>query len=215
MRKHEKELIAKIQISQLVSDDPFKDDYYFQMRSLKKKKDQEEQEGGGLTFLGKGVGGGKLSGGGKMKKKGVKWQISAGQLVQGKTGAALSNQMQQQMKRLIESRRALKPREGNCMINVSSILIVCIVSLEGALGKIAVKSNRAPKQALEVAPPPPSSSANQLLSNTLLSLADLKCAENIFDAILTLEEFTRKKVPEKEDAKEKWFAFIFDRDFVD
>ena len=77
------------------------------------------------------------------------------------------------------------------------------MSLEGALGKIAVKSNRAPKLALEVPPP----SLNQLSSNTLLSLADLKCAENIFDAVLALEEFNRKKVPEKGEAKEAWYFF--------
>ena len=111
MRKHEKELIAKIQISQLVTDDPLADDFYFQMKSLR-KKEQELLEGAtpsATTPLGSGGGSS-----GKSKKKGAKWQISAGQLVQGKTGAALSNQMQQQMKRLIESRRALKPREGNC-----------------------------------------------------------------------------------------------------
>ena len=108
MRKHEKELIAKIQISQLVSDDPFADDFYFQMHSLAKMKRLEEEGTGNSK--------GPLATTSKAtsKKKGAKWQISAGQLVQGKTGTAISNQMQQQMKRLIESRRALKPREGNC-----------------------------------------------------------------------------------------------------
>ena len=78
--------------------------------------------------------------------------------------------------------------------------------MEGALGKIAVKSNRAPKQALEV--PPPSSSATQLLSNTLSSMADLKCAEKIFDAVLALEFVKRKKVAEnsKAEVKEKWYG---------
>lgn len=109
MRKHEKELIAKIQISQLVTDDPLADDFYFQMKSLKKK--EQEMQDGATPSASTPLGGS----GGKSKKKGAKWQISAGQLVQGKTGAALSNQMQQQMKRLIESRRALKPREGNRM----------------------------------------------------------------------------------------------------
>lgn len=120
MRKHEKELIAKIQISQLVTDDPLADDFYFQMKSLR-KKEQELLEGAtpsATTPLG--------SGSGKSKKKGAKWQISAGQLVQGKTGAALSNQMQQQMKRLIESRRALKPREGNCTFISLTCALICL-----------------------------------------------------------------------------------------
>ncbi|KAJ3333940.1 hypothetical protein HDU91_002818, partial [Kappamyces sp. JEL0680] len=175
MRKHEKELIAKIQISQLVSDDPFVDDFYFQMRSLAKKNEDGET----ATPLGN-----KPSN----KKKGAKWQISAGQLVQGKTGAAISNQMQQQMKRLIESRRAQKPREGT-------------LALEGALGKIAVKSNRAPKQAIQVAPSP--SVKDQPTTNTLSSLADLRCAESIFDAVLKLEGLDRKKIPEDEELLEE------------
>jgi DNA topoisomerase 2-associated protein PAT1 len=100
MKKHEKELIAKIQISQLVTDDPFVDDFYFQMKALAKKKLVDNPEK-------------------KPKKKGKKsgkWQDSVGQLIDGTkgSGAVISNQMQQQMKRLIESRRALKPRESTC-----------------------------------------------------------------------------------------------------
>lgn len=104
MRKHEKELIVKIQISQLVSDDPFINDYYFQMRTLSKKL-REDLVANPFTTSKKNAG-----------KKGQKWQVSAGQLVHGAkgSGAVISNQMQQQMKRLIESRRALKPREGSC-----------------------------------------------------------------------------------------------------
>jgi DNA topoisomerase 2-associated protein PAT1 len=100
MRKHEKELIAKIQISQLVSDDPFSDDFYFQMKELAKK---EMENGESATPLGIKP---------ANKKKGTKWQISAGQLIHVKASTTVSNQMQQQMKRLIESRRAQKPREG-------------------------------------------------------------------------------------------------------
>lgn len=100
MRKHEKELIAKIQISQLVTDDPFVDDFYFQMKALAKKKMEDNPEKKPK----------------KKNKKSGKWQESVGQLVDGTkgSGAVISNQMQQQMKRLIESRRALKPREGTC-----------------------------------------------------------------------------------------------------
>jgi DNA topoisomerase 2-associated protein PAT1 len=109
MLKFEKELIAKIQISQLVSDDPFVDDFYFQMWSLNKKK-AEEDGANGTGEPGKEQKKGR-------GKKGQKWQLSAGQLVNGGkgSGAVISNQMQQQMKRLIESRRAQKPREGTCM----------------------------------------------------------------------------------------------------
>lgn len=109
MRKHEKELIAKIQISQLVSDDPFSDDFYFQMCSLKKKREAQEK---GDSIMAPLMSKRAL----KMKnEKGVKWHKSANQLIHGKSsGTAVSNQMQQQMKRLIESRRALKPREDNC-----------------------------------------------------------------------------------------------------
>lgn len=112
MRKHEKELIAKIQIAQLVSDDPFVDDFYFQMYTIKKNEEEKLQPN-------------LIASSSKKKKtkdqreKGEKWQVSAGQLINGakNSGAVISNQMQQQMKRLIEARRVNKPREGgkgNC-----------------------------------------------------------------------------------------------------
>jgi hypothetical protein len=69
------------------------------------------------------------------------------------------------------------------------------------LGKISVKSNRAPKQAIEVAPA--QSSQEQLVSTTLSSFADLSYAEKIHDAALKVEEMNRKKVPTKEDLLEK------------
>jgi hypothetical protein len=96
MRKHEKELIAKIQISQLVTDNPFADDYYFQM--YKKQKDSDSN----LKSKNKG-------------KKSKKWIQSANQLCSGTT---VSNQMQQQMKRLIESRRTSKPKENSCKVSL-------------------------------------------------------------------------------------------------
>ena len=106
MRKHEKGLIAKIQVAQLITDKPFEDDYYFQMKSLQKKAE---------TLANNNSDNVKPTKSSKRKKKIPKWKESAGQLVDGKGNfSAISNQMQQQMKRLIESRRAMKPREGTC-----------------------------------------------------------------------------------------------------
>jgi hypothetical protein len=79
------------------------------------------------------------------------------------------------------------------------------VVLEGALGKIAMKSNRAPKQAIQVAPGP--APKDQLISNTLSSLADLKCAEGIFHAILHIEALNRKKEPSNDELKEELYVF--------
>lgn len=91
-----------------------------------------------------------------------------------------------------------------------------IASLEGALGKIAPKSTRAPKQAIQVAPTVKTSS-EQSSSNVLLSLADFKVAEAIFDAVLRFEDFDRKVVPKGDDAKALYvdlhlFAYFFHRE---
>jgi Topoisomerase II-associated protein PAT1 len=84
--------------------------------------------------------------------------------------------------------------------------------LEGALGKISAKSNRAPKQAIQVAPANPGVST-PLLNNTLSSLADLKYAEEIVDAIICLESFDHgKPLKEVAEKEERYFKIYFRED---
>lgn len=161
MRKFEKELIAKIQISQLVSENPFVDDYYFQMLTLKNSTEEQPNI---------------LQG----KKK--TWQKAhlANQLVGNSTGAAISNQMQQQMRRLIDSRKT-KTKEST-------------LSLEGALGKISTQSTRNPKRAFELATPIKSQT-----TKPMSQIKVLKYIEKVYDRIYAVEDIQRKKVEDDED----------------
>lgn len=73
------------------------------------------------------------------------------------------------------------------------------IVLEGlGLGSISVKSKRAPKQAIQVTP-----SVDQISTNTLSSLADLKVSELIYDAIIKVDDIERKKEPMDEEEKEE------------
>lgn len=95
MMRHERELIAKLQISQLVTDKPFVDDYYFQM--YKRTKENID------PVL-------KLKG-----RQSRKWKFSAHQLLGGKE--MVPNDRQNELRRLIESRRT-NPRRASTTCNI-------------------------------------------------------------------------------------------------
>jgi hypothetical protein len=116
----------------------------------------------------------------KKGKKSKKWLQSTEQFVGKSSGAAISNQMQQQMKRLIESRKATKPRESS-------------VSLEGALGMIGKKTAKTPKQAITI------SATRTAPANATSHIASLKAAEKIYSAILKYEGLERKKTDNLEE----------------
>jgi len=86
MTRKEKELIARIQISQLITDDPYSDDFYYQMFTEKKNNDKQGES--------------KLN-----------WQQTY-LMKQGK-GGNLSSQMQQQVQHLIDGRKQ-KPKNNQC-----------------------------------------------------------------------------------------------------
>jgi DNA topoisomerase 2-associated protein PAT1 len=165
MRKYEKELIAKIQISQLVTETPFVDDFYFQIYSLNKKSKEVES--------------------GKNKISSLEKTAIANQLVVKKIDHTnLTNQMQQQMKRLIDNRKAAKPRE------VTRIFLLNTVSLEGALGKISLNSTQRPKLAIQINTP--SSSKAGFDSTSYSTLKVLGYVESVYDAILAFEDTKRE-----------------------
>jgi hypothetical protein len=170
MRKHEKELIAKIQISQLVTDEPLVDDYYFQMYKLREESKPEEMAPQKSSD--------------KKGKKSKKWLQSSEQFVGKSSGTVISNQMQQQMKRLIESRRSTKPRETS-------------VTLEGALGTIGKKTAKKPKQAIAL----PTSTHSAPVTGKTSRIVILKLIEKIYSGILKFEAQERKKT-EKMDEDE-------------
>ncbi|TPX71485.1 hypothetical protein SpCBS45565_g01161 [Spizellomyces sp. 'palustris'] len=89
MNQYEKELIAKIQISQLVTDDPYRDDFYYKVYTSLTAANQQSSD--------------------DSSKAGLNWQQS---LLMDQTrggGANVTNRMQQQMQRLIEGRKQ-KPK---------------------------------------------------------------------------------------------------------
>ncbi|KAI8897765.1 topoisomerase II-associated protein PAT1-domain-containing protein [Globomyces pollinis-pini] len=156
MRKFEKELIAKIQIAQLVTEKPLVDDYYFQAFT---KPESAPKPKGTLH----------------------KSQM-AGQLIAGKgQGAIISNQMQQQMKRLIENRKASKTRETN-------------LALDGALGKIEKNTTRNPKRAIQITTP----AKSQTFSGVLSTIKILKHIEKIYDRVLAVDTLSRRKIEPNE-----------------
>ena len=93
--RHERELIAKLQISQLVTDKPFVDDYYFQM--YKRTKENTDPV---LRLKG---------------RQSRKWKFSAHQLLGNKD--IVPNERQNELKRLIESRRTNSRRPSSTSCN--------------------------------------------------------------------------------------------------
>ncbi|KAI8813941.1 topoisomerase II-associated protein PAT1 [Cladochytrium replicatum] len=204
MTQYEKEHVARIQISQLVSDDPFLEDFYYQLFSLWKNS------------VGNANGTAQISGSlnGELNsitaaEKGLNWQqqlmmqsnTAGGQNVAGRTGGLqITNQMQVQMQRLIDSRRHSKPKGTN-------------LALEGSLGTVSLTSVRHPRQLLAVKPSVLSAAAHhqkdmdQTTQARLLSRKEiLKSIEQVYDAILELEQLKRigPPGPGNELAAEKW-----------
>ncbi|KAI9205767.1 topoisomerase II-associated protein PAT1 [Polychytrium aggregatum] len=123
MTQYEKELIAKIQISQLVTDDPYTDDFYYKVFSLLNGK------GGAGTPVSSTT----------SSRGGLNWQQSMlmTQKEGGRSGTLnISTHMQNQMQRLIEGRKQ-KPKGTS-------------LALEGALGKISLTSVKNPKQLIQI-----------------------------------------------------------------
>jgi DNA topoisomerase 2-associated protein PAT1 len=103
MTQYEKEMIAKIQISQLVTDSPFKDDFYYQVytslmnqQKLQKQQQQQQQEESQQDS----ESASQTKQGGTMKSK------SSG-------SASNANSLQNQMQKLIEGRKQ-KQKGSTC-----------------------------------------------------------------------------------------------------
>ena len=187
MRKFEKEFIAKIQIGTLVSDDPFKEDYYYQVYSLleSKQKDTEASLGNEESAnaidqtpkwqrsLLKGV----LTD--RENRNNGRYNNRRHNRMRGHSSSAMSN-VQQQMKRLIETRKQKQPHKENK------------ASLEGALGKISASTSKTPKRALQVAAV--DVKLHHLPStDTVSSHKALLTIEDIYASVLRLEDLKRRR----------------------
>ncbi|KAJ3102962.1 hypothetical protein HDU97_000201 [Phlyctochytrium planicorne] len=170
MTQYEKETIAKIQIAQLVTDDPLSDDFYYQIYTSLQRGDMSLQSDGS-------------------KLAGLTWQQSL--LVSTPTSnkgnsVVLSNQMQQQMQKLIEGRKQ-KPKGTS-------------LALEGALGKISLNSVRNPKQLIQIQPASKDHHVGEV--SKLTGQKILRSIETIYSSILTVEHMKRKGAPADEDVEE-------------
>ncbi|KAK9763836.1 DNA topoisomerase 2-associated protein pat1 [Basidiobolus ranarum] len=172
MTQSDKDYISRIQISQLVTDDPYADDFYYQMYNVFNKKVDAD-----------------LSSPANEKNQ-----------LGGRRGLT---RMQQQIKRVVDEAKR-RPRSTQ-------------FSLEGALGKIALKSVKNPKQILQVSskqneetggssPIPEAKSAPNSLSDRKMTL---RVIENVYNKTLELEQLMRQKqkdprIRQDQESLEKW-----------
>ncbi|ORX64780.1 hypothetical protein K493DRAFT_321950 [Basidiobolus meristosporus CBS 931.73] len=172
MTQGDKDYISRIQISQLVTDDPYADDFYYQMYNAFNKKVDP-----GLS------------------------SPAAEKLPSG--GRRGLTRMQQQIKRVVEEAKR-RPRSTQ-------------FSLEGALGKIALKSVKNPKQILQVsgkASEESGGSSPVIETKTVANSQDdrkrtLRVIENVYNKTLELEQLMRQnqkdpRARQDQESLEKW-----------
>ncbi|KAL1918663.1 uncharacterized protein VTP21DRAFT_2685 [Calcarisporiella thermophila] len=174
MTQQDKEHIHRIQVSQLVNDDPYADDFYFQVFNAIRNRsipggmpptsgygDQRDQRSGANQ-------------GGERRGRRMEQGIM---------------RMQQQVQRMVNDARR-KPKQTQ-------------VSLEGALGRITLHSVRNPRQVLQMSPKisespqlkeatdaKQSSITSSLISNRKQTL---RWVENIYSHLLKAEQLRRQQ----------------------
>ncbi|KAF9582412.1 hypothetical protein BGW38_000246 [Lunasporangiospora selenospora] len=165
MTQSDKDFINRIQISQLVTDDPYADDFYCQVYTAIRNRHLQNM----------GVPGALMSEEAKRRR--------------GANGR-MEQRMQQQVQRIVSDAKR-NPKRTN-------------VTIEGALGKIAVNSVLNPRQLLQVSkrpsvtgevpgggsPKPPSPGPIGTKSHTVLGWI-----ENIYTHVLALEQLRRQQPP--------------------
>ncbi|KAJ3158920.1 hypothetical protein HDU86_002089 [Geranomyces michiganensis] len=171
MTQYEKELIAKIQISQLVTDNPYRDDFYYIVyTSLTAANEKAAEEPG------------------KASAKGLNWQQS---LLMDQTrgnGPNVTNRMQQQMQRLIEGRKA-KPK-GNSLSLEGALGKISLSSVRNPRQLLQVKGPTSPKDGKDLA-----AHDSPLLTTKQL----LRRIENVYSKVLELEIIKRGGPPTSDD----------------
>ncbi|KAI1315365.1 hypothetical protein EDD11_000924 [Mortierella claussenii] len=167
MTQSDKDFINRIQISQLVTDDPYADDFYCQVyTALRNRHLQQMGIPGNMMDSGVGQSDNRRRGNGRTEQR-----------------------MQQQVQRIVSDAKR-NPKRTN-------------VTVEGALGKIAVNSVLNPRQLLQVSkrgstndisagisPKPPSPGPVSTKSHTVLGWI-----ENVYTYVLALEQMRRQQPP--------------------
>ncbi|KAJ3064730.1 hypothetical protein HDU98_011886 [Podochytrium sp. JEL0797] len=160
MTQYEKEMIARIQIAQLVSENPYRDDFYYQICTQFR------------------------SGDGSVATAGANWQQSM--LNQGSDS---SNEMQAQMKKLIEGKK-LKPKGTT-------------LAMEGALGKISLTSVKNPRKMIQINQAAKEVHAVPTFSR-LTRRKILKSVEKVYTCVLNLEQLKRTVPEPGTEEEEEW-----------
>lgn len=189
MSKYDKDLIARIQISQLISDDPYRDDFYYQVYTAIRARHGMPPTGGTLLNP---VGRPDA----EMKNDG------SNRRGRGRAGGGLQR-MQQQVQRAVamnQRRQQIKSTE---------------TALEGALGKVTSSSTRNPRVLLQVKPKISTEEQKEAPETAEASAAGLRpkvaggikprssgahrqvlrSIENVYDAVLKLEQLRRDQPP--------------------
>ena len=179
MSNADKEYISRIQISQLVSVDPYAEDFYYQVFSvLQNRKALPPLPGLGPSVPMDVIVDRPLRGGknwGRMRAVGVE-------------------KMQQQVQKMVHEAKT-KPR-------------VTQVTMEGALGLIVKGSSRNPKKTLQVGKQSTASEVpTSSVSSSTYRKKVLKMTENVYDAVLSLEQMRRDHLKLENEADiEEWKA---------
>ncbi|KAG9293188.1 hypothetical protein G9A89_010525 [Geosiphon pyriformis] len=197
MTQNDKEQINRFQISQLVTDDPYSDDFYYQVyTAIRSRQAQSQMPPFSPHSNGAMIGHER----GRHRSRGSESGMY---------------KMQQQVLRIVNDAKR-KPKSTQ-------------LSLEGALGKIALNSVRNPRQLLQVSGKPhennnhnshhgsPTGASHRQKAPSISSHGvpdhrkTLRSIENVYTAVLGLEELRRNQPPlprpyldHEREAIEKW-----------
>ncbi|KAF9902220.1 hypothetical protein BX616_001999, partial [Lobosporangium transversale] len=173
MTQSDKDFINRIQISQLVTDDPYADDFYCQVYTALRNRHLQQM----------GIPGSMMDSGHPDNRR--------------RGNGRTEQRMQQQVQRIVSDAKR-NPKRTN-------------VTVEGALGKIAVNSVLNPRQLLQVSkrgstndvlagnlPKPPSPGPVSTKSHTVLGWI-----ENVYTCVLALEQMRRQQPPPPRPGEEE------------
>ncbi|KAF9949890.1 hypothetical protein BGZ65_006998, partial [Modicella reniformis] len=177
MTQSDKDFINRIQISQLVTDDPYADDFYCQVYTAIRNRHQQQM----------GMPGTMVDSGATDRRRGT-----------GRT----EQRMQQQVQRIVSDAKR-NPKRTNGIDKDLLLLHSSELTVEGALGKIAVNSVLNPRQLLQVSkrgstndvsagdsPKPSSPGPVSTKSHTVL-----RWIEGVYTYVLALEQ-KRRQLPQ-------------------
>ncbi|GAA5827985.1 hypothetical protein JCM11251_005678 [Rhodosporidiobolus azoricus] len=136
MSNSDKDFITRIQVSQLVTDDPYADDFYFHIMAAIKAS-----RGLPVPGMGPSLGPGAMGPGPNGQGNGVQGNGNGQRRNRGRENAM--NRMAQNVQRLVDS-----AKKRNAGANGAGSTL----SLDGALGKIATRTRSAPRPLLQVKP---------------------------------------------------------------